>query len=160
MALNDINITDAKKGKIEYNIKVIKKMLRKYPTLNDYKEHIKKQVFMLDIRNMNYQKNQIDAYQPRELGYRALSEKIWKICKNISNQDIRNAMAGPVLNVDQNLDNAADPFGEDIPAPVNPREERRGREREHLRQALDDVRRYRDRRQNRGEENWEDGFNR
>jgi len=81
LALNDEDITDSQKSKVKYNIYNLEKVKRKYPTLEDYKKLAKKRSYIVNIRNIEYLKNQIDKYQPHDMSLFELIKIIKKISK-------------------------------------------------------------------------------
>ena len=62
-------------------IKEINKVKSKYPTLKDYKEVVKKNVVILNIRNKKFLETQIDKFEPRTLDLDEWRNTLQKISK-------------------------------------------------------------------------------
>lgn len=77
--LTDSEIRKAKK--ILSELEIVKK---KYPTLEDYKEKLKKVMPIFNIRNISYLKRKIDEYEPSKMTSDELENLIKKISKKAS----------------------------------------------------------------------------
>ena len=104
--LNEGDVTDTERKKIEKHIKYLDKIKRKYPSLSEYKIYCSKNFPWLNIKNRNYIKNAIMTYEPKEMTITEIAEKIRKIYKdfyiNNSNKVVRGELASsePEFNLE------------------------------------------------------------
>lgn len=85
--INSGNLTDTETRKAKRILKQIERIKKRYPTLEDYKNNLKKTTPIYNIRNSNFLKRKIDEYNPTTHMSRSELEKILKkINKNEAEQ--------------------------------------------------------------------------
>lgn len=82
------NITDVEKKKINKRLKELIKVKKKNPTLDDYKRRLIKRTPLMNFKNRNYLRNQIESYEPREMSVYEIIETLKKFYKEISRTDV------------------------------------------------------------------------
>ena len=121
---NNTNITDVDKKKINKRIKELKKVKRKYPTLDDYKKKAIRTGSLYNFKNRNYLKNQVMDYQPRVLDDYQIVELLKKIYSDITRSDVRGddqqgGLQDRLNNMLNNLDDDDDDLQEDDRGGIN-----------------------------------------
>lgn len=86
-ALNDdsINLTNREKNKVKYFIEKLNKLIKKYPTIDDFKKKFAKKVSYLNIKDARFVKKEIMDYQPKELDLHDILKYIRKQFKFVKN---------------------------------------------------------------------------
>tara|TARA_R110000772_G_scaffold20466_2_gene56678 strand:+ start:8467 stop:9066 length:600 start_codon:yes stop_codon:yes gene_type:complete len=77
------DLTDVELSKIDKNIKRLVKVKEKYPTYEDYKNNIKKRMYLINFRNKEFLKRRIEEFEPTEWTIEELSDRIKKFYKNV-----------------------------------------------------------------------------
>jgi len=78
------DLTDTELRKAKRTLKQIDRVLEKYPTLEEYKNKLKKVIPMWNIKNQDFLKRKIDEYEPTE---NIDIKKVEKILKKINKQE-------------------------------------------------------------------------
>ena len=85
---NKTDITDVEAKKILDKINSLKKVKKKYPTLEDYKKAVCKWTPFLNFKNRNYLKSEIMKYQPEKMSADQVIKELEKVYKLITREDI------------------------------------------------------------------------
>ena len=100
---NKNDITDVESKKILEKINALKKVKKKYPTLDDYKKAICKWAPVLNFKNRNYLKSEIMKYEPEKMSANEVVTELKKVYALITKQDIIG-----MDTVDDNMENRLD----------------------------------------------------
>jgi len=83
------DVTDTEKKKIKKRLEELKRVKEKNPTLDDYKKRLARTMSILNIKNRNYLKEKIMAYDPEPMTISELVSEIKKVYKIANRSDIK-----------------------------------------------------------------------
>ena len=82
--INERDLTDIEIKKSKKTLEQIDRLLKKYPSLEDYKKFLKRVVPIVNLKNKSYLKRKIDEFEPSNLSASALEKIIKSISKEIA----------------------------------------------------------------------------
>lgn len=101
---NKSDITDVEAKKILDKINSLKKVKKKYPTLEDYKKAVCKWAPFLNFKNRNYLKSEIMRYEPKKMDAHQVIQEIKKVYSLVKRDDIIGEVAPGGLTLREDLD--------------------------------------------------------
>lgn len=85
---NKSDITDVESKAIMAKINALKKIKKKWPTIEDYKKEVGKKAGYLNLKNRKYLADQAMQYEPKKMNADQVLKEIQKVYKLVSSNDI------------------------------------------------------------------------